>query len=408
MLSVRRTTVSLVALVVCVGALCVLSGYHRSLARVLQSPGTIQTMISCAYGASELRGECYEAQIPKLLGTFSAEHVFEMVRRIQRVDHALSDCHILAHRIGEWEVATDPDNWIDFIGHQPFDGLCAFGYVHGVIEGKFRLEEDGVYDVDQLIPRLRLMCERDPATGEVRSLVGRRVCYHGLGHAFYYIEQGDVEKGMALCERTVIQKADSAYTQCLNGVAMPRFAIFLPPDLGGVDKASISKEDATSFCRSLKTPAHRNACHRASWTLFWEDIRDTDGIDKLCANQEPDRARSDCYGKVFVGVAWKLRYDREEYIRVCHLVEPDMRAMCFAADALERISNGGVTPQSVKYAIQLCRDAGYDAPLCTKILALSSVNYSKTETQDRWNYCSLFNADLEPACLLSVSAIVEE
>ncbi len=161
------------------------------------------------------RPACYEREVPALYPQRSVEELFDTIRTVRTLYSSYQFCHVAAHKLGEKVVAEDPDAWVDAIALNPADGLCSNGFIHGVVGGRFRAEVLDEKTMTSLMPDFRRACEE--RSDWQPSSLDRAICYHGMGHLFLFISDGNIDRALATCESAT----DANYRRvCAQGVFM--------------------------------------------------------------------------------------------------------------------------------------------------------------------------------------------
>src|SRR5690348_6259804 len=164
-LTKKHLTVSMIAVLLCatlgLGLYLFMSGHIGKNSGTKSIHDYAQMMVDkCA--SAPYRPTCYENEVPKLVTELPMSSVFDVIRAIRGIDHDYLYCHVLAHKLGSYEVSLDPNNWLNAIAEGPTDGLCSNGFAHGAIVTRFHGEELSKKDFDYAVGQLANACEERP------------------------------------------------------------------------------------------------------------------------------------------------------------------------------------------------------------------------------------------------------
>lgn len=200
----QRKYIIIFALVILV-VLCTVVLYYR----VRNSnPDTLKV-------AEEINQKCIQDSsnrcIKSLLTSFAREHTFEQSKavldQLQVINNRLLYCHTYAHSISIAEVEKDPQNWLRVFSYIP-STECSYGYFHGVIEGKYRIDQD--FKVDPRV--IDDIC----LGGEMKDIKTKRSCTHAFGHILLVQNEGNVQTSIEVCQKVNTKITD----MCFQGVFM--------------------------------------------------------------------------------------------------------------------------------------------------------------------------------------------
>src|SRR4051812_42345013 len=68
------------------------------------------------------KATCYETEVPSLYPKMDALEIFDVLRKIRKLDTSYQFCHVAAHKVGGRIVAEDPNKWMDALRLNPTDG----------------------------------------------------------------------------------------------------------------------------------------------------------------------------------------------------------------------------------------------------------------------------------------------
>ena len=112
----------------------------------------------------------------------------------------LNSCHTLAHLIGR----TAYEKYKNFdAAMQYMDDFCGSGYLHGVVEARFKTSLNIYSDMFSVCPQTHA-----------------GACYHAIGHGLMYFTQNDLPRALTLCD--TFGQTDKKKL-CSEGVFMENF-----------------------------------------------------------------------------------------------------------------------------------------------------------------------------------------
>jgi len=154
--------------------------------------------------------------------------LLDLRRRMTESDALAAACHPVVHALGR-EAYTRYGNLAEALGFA--DGVCNWGYLHGVLEGYFA-------DTADPSNAMQSAC----AGYAVESLLGFE-CYHGVGHGLMLLTASDLRRSLDFCDAYAEKVARSS---CHNGVFMEYF------DAGRRPFAATSADALFAPCRDQK------------------------------------------------------------------------------------------------------------------------------------------------------------
>lgn len=309
---------------------------------------------------------CYEEEVPKLLAEIPIEETFAVIREIQVADESYRFCHVLAHKLGEREVAKDPQHWFDVIPRCPTDGLCSNGCVHGAAVERFNDVVFTEENLKQIVPDLAIACEmRD---GYNPTPLDQAMCYHGIGHLTIHITEARIDAALEICDRIAVKDDGRNFERmCDEGIFMQLFQPLEPEDFALVDQLpmELSKNTVAVFCGTYSnTVAEEGACLRESWPLFAEETRTADGIVAFCA-MSPSSEEDECYQSLLAIMGRSTLGDPAASHRICSGLPETRQAECFATAGMtileeDRVRSGEAVAYCSSIATEVNRQACYD------------------------------------------------
>jgi hypothetical protein len=145
-----------------------------------------------------------------------------------RQERTLRWCHRIAHLVGEAAWSREGERLEGAIPEISADfeadprarayfleaGDCVDGLFHGLLEREFAERPDPVRAIDELAD----LCARSEIWDDDPEVSALR-CVHGIGHGTMIVSNNDLERSLALCDRTA--RLDAAWPGlCASGVFM--------------------------------------------------------------------------------------------------------------------------------------------------------------------------------------------
>jgi hypothetical protein len=340
--------------------------------------------------------KCYEREVPKLYPALTMSEIFTVIRDIRAQDPAYQFCHVLAHKIGENASAEDPSRWIDLIPHNPADGLCSNGFIHGVIVGRFRNDTLDAATLEKTIPDFQRACE--PRSDWSPSPLDQAICYHGMGHLFMFITNADIRTSLDTCNRVAKSATGDFLRVCREGVFMQIYQPLEPDDFALIELLP-EKPTADNYRRQCasygRTPEEQGACLREAWPLFRKDILSGKGATSFCSGQPNAGETNACYDTISAIIGRMSLGDADKAVNACESVPEEREITCFAAAAQAIIEEDRTR---VAAGIQLCGHAKASvARGCLERIA-SMARFLYADSQGRANFCAQFPKDVQARC----------
>ncbi|MEK7628872.1 MAG: hypothetical protein AAB421_05695 [Patescibacteria group bacterium] len=307
----------------------------------------------------EERTHCYERTVYDLYPMYNVHELFLAIRTLQKYDMTLVPCHFLAHRLAAAVVAQDPARWSEQMISEETNSMCSFGYTHGIAIAKFKGAGDSSENiVAKVMPDLIEMCDKGRASARARNN-----CFHGLGHIFYYLTNGDIAYGLALCDQSVDRHSgdyEKSRIRCYAGVFMKLF--FLTPDDDEPDPHLLDKRTASAFCDSLREIRFVQECKRSSWILYKDELIHKEAVYRFCKDMVTTNDMDLCFARVFRGLAWDMVGHLNTFVPLCEEFKGvgSRYGECYTAGALEYALTAGGT-YGMQGARQFCNRTNGDA-----------------------------------------------
>lgn len=315
-----------------------------------------QVVDKCSSGPVANRRACYEKEVPKLMDFISMEEAFEVVALIQKQDSEYLWCHNMGHEISEKENLKDPSAWRQVAQRCPV-GVCSNGCIHGAIQEHFRSEALNSVQLEEVIPDLETLCEKE----EFIELE-RASCYHEIGHISAYLTGAGISRAAEVCQRVATTPDGLDYTRtCLEGIFMQVFEPRDPEDFALVYDLIPRKdalrqcnnlsgeamgacweekgwgEDFRSFCNQFEGET-KLACFRESWVVQdKEKLKRGEGLDDFCSYTKDEEEKRQCYNKLYYALMSLFDFNEEKMKMLCSSLSPDKKGQCFANTASRMI-----------------------------------------------------------------------
>lgn len=338
---------------------------------------------------SDRKDFCYEEEVPKLQGELETAEMFELIREIRRQDPEYLFCHVLAHSLGEYEVALDPNNWIDAIAKGPTDGLCSNGYTHGAILARFNYEEFTDEQFELALEDFAIACEERESWHP--TTLTRAMCYHGLGHVFIHITETDVDKSIMACDRVAHKEGGRDFMDvCLEGIYMQLFQPLEPEDFWLLEFLEVqpSRDNIAQFCSDhSSTDRQYAACWREAWPFFFEEMKTSEGLLNYCNALEDEGYRQQCFVTA-VTINGRLNLGNPNKMAdVCNGLPSEQSGLCLSRGANAYVEEDH---NATTEALNLCSLGDTEAAReeCYGFLArIASYNFHR-ESEAFKNMCS--------------------
>ncbi len=241
-----------------------------------------------------------------------ANGIIEVVERVSPV------CHEDGHDLGK--VIYKKTQNIG-TGLQVCDGMCYSGCMHGVLMEAFGLEGDEHVEAVDIQDQAREICEE---SAEITAYYSPGDCYHGLGHAFMYIADYDIEKAMDQCDQL---SGYAARYYCATGGYMEYMSRYA--------KNEYAKGGLLTPCAEAPYPA---ACFRyrfpQTFGYYLQDGGTLRSAQAECGSL-PDSARLGCYHGLGNGLMSALVLNKITLTAACASPDADEQLVCVDG-AIER------------------------------------------------------------------------
>ncbi len=150
--------------------------------------------------------ECYKKELEQITSRAGLRYGERVLVRLQDVDPAARDCHVLAHAISRAAVRNNPSDWKNIL-NEANAAACGSGYLHGVLEAHVWDDPDFA-----LTPAFV-----DEACRSRKDFYDQRMCFHFMGHLFLVDAEGDIPPALASCEKI---SEDPFRFECYDGLFM--------------------------------------------------------------------------------------------------------------------------------------------------------------------------------------------
>ena len=390
---------TIIALVIVAAVLlCIFSFAEHNTTSNKETFETYAAQILAECEDASYRPTCYEEEVPKLLGTFSLEDTFEVVRQLQKEDESYRFCHVLAHELGEREVAKDPSRWFDIIPRCPQDGLCSNGCVHGAAVERFSQEVLNDEQITSIIPDLDHACE--PRDGFNPTLLDQAICYHGIGHMAMHITKADIPKSLDICDQIVYKEDGRNFERvCDEGVFMQIFQPLEPEDYALVEALPMipTADNLNEFC-NYYDKNERAACWREGWPLIEDSTRSSEGIVRFCSNTADAIEERICYDTALSVMARHSLDTPGRAHTICGGLPEERQGQCYRISAvaiIEEDRTRGV--EAVEFCEAISEEDPQNACYEGLVNAINFVFHAESENQQ--NVCDALPNPWNERCL---------
>lgn len=320
--------------------------------------------------------KCYDEEIPKLMDRgLSMEEAFQVTVIVQDTVSDYFYCHVLGHNLAAKETAKDPNQWTSVVARCP-TGMCSNGCLHGAAQERFRDDTLSEDQVRGLIPQLSTICEQ--GHGRDYTELERASCYHSLGHLAMYITGADIRTATDVCDKIAKKESGDDYTQtCYEGAYMQIFQPLEPEDFALVKNiAPVTSATAEAYCDQF-SGEYRAACHRESWPLYRESLKESAGVEKFCSLVPDALSVRRCFSAMFYVLTAQFNFDSSKIVTLCEGFSVKRKAQCFANAASRFIETDY---RLIKNAVALCGVAaehGVGDRCYDELLFYSTFNFHK-------------------------------
>jgi len=344
---------------------------------------------------------CYDREVPKLMKYLSMEETFDVVRLIQENNREYLFCHVVAHEISDIETKKDPDKWMDVVSRCPVT-MCNNGCPHGAIMQRFQSEVLSEKQIIQALPELKNVCE--PRGSWNPTEVERSMCYHSIGHIAMYITGADIDKSLELCKEINIKEDGRNYYQtCVQGIFMIVFQGIEPDDFALVADIKPEKDELNEFCGQYKGTEFF-ACRTEAWPLFYNEIKQPEGLVNFCSFTDDPWGQTWCYGTGISLISLELlefgeNPGVEAVSNYCKALPDNRQAQCFANAASRFVQ---VDPKYTAQSVALCElaeELGKGEHCYQDLLFYSKYSFHG-DSQAFREYCGHFDTARKQKCLI--------
>ena len=352
----------------------------------------------CGQVSSSDHEACYESVVPALYPRYTVAQIVDIVRVIQVLDTSYTYCHPLGHAIGERVVAENPSKWIDAIHLDPSGLLCAGGYLHGLLSGRFRGDVLTPAELTEALPDFKRACLAsgtwDPTVFEQSE------CYHGMGHLYMYATEDNVLKSAELCDKTIPPALEKEGVRgCYNAIFMQIFDATSPDDKLLLQYLPLqpNSTNAQAFCAMYHNLKLQASCLSRSIDLYPASLAGEE-INPFCSREINAVEETYCYVRIYIVMSGTLIGGRT-IVSSCSQVEPEHQEACYAMRAISILRQDSTTKASV--AINFCTTISPDTfrDSCMTALASESAYEFKKGTPAFDAYCALFSGTAHQVCL---------
>lgn len=356
---------------------------------------------SCLHFDSLKRLDCYQIKVPDLYPKLTISEVFSVLLGIQRIDSAAYECHVLAHRMASVVVSNDPSRWQQLMTEGPQEGMCGYGFMHGIQVAAFRGLRTGSTRLEKTDRLLATLCQNSATT--TFTYRAQAACFHGLGHILYYTENQDVSKAAKKCEKLVPENESFPYEDmkatCYDGVLM---RLFFPEEKEDFEEPMpyrLTRDTAPAFCQGLAGDRLTDSCLIGMRFMMIDDIQKGRGVDDFCNALSNPSEVNICYRNFQKLNVFKHLANPRVATYACTQLLPERRSDCFATSARNILYHGGGTA-GMPGALATCALAPESMRAhCYKSVAQDAPNYSTPGTEKRTQFCKKLTAPYQETCM---------
>lgn len=336
--------------------------------------------------------ECYDQEIPKLMGRISMEDAFRVTTIVQEKDTSFPYCHVLGHILANIETKKNPEAWKNVIGRCP-SGVCSNGCVHGAFQEKYRSEILSGEELEEAKKELEIMCEG--REGYRPTNVEQGSCYHALGHLLIYVTGADINKAVSICDETS-EKPDGRDFRplCYDGAFMQIFQPVGAEDITLIQGKEQTKESVVDFCANY-SGEKRVSCWTESWPLFIEEIMLPGGALNFCSRLSGE-GKETCLADIFYIYPIQVDFNQSSIKKYCSALPGIYKNKCIGQFATRLIE---IDSRNVNMAVSFCE--GLDAEektKCLEVLADAAGFVFHPDSPEYDELCRLLPTELQSRC----------
>ena len=327
----KSNILNLLALFMVVVALVVLVGVKSSVQKdSLGSKSSMAVTIknTCSGGSASSGGKetCYSQQFRDLALNSGPEVAFSVLDTLQKMDRSAVGCHLISHGIGSGAYKRDPNNWQTLI--QNMSPSCNYGAIHGVLEGYINSLPDKSLN-KTIIPTI---CGTTP----------RADCNHIVGHLILVTTDGDVKKGLDLCD-VFTDKAQLEF--CYTGIFMEEETALNLVSHGLADKSWLNwtarLPELDKMCRTFSGEKFKSCWTELVHVVAVAYHNDAKAVFDYCSRAPSVDAAKGCKYHGIGIMAASYNFDLRATKPWCDLEQagdPDFKANCYVQLAASSIS----------------------------------------------------------------------
>ncbi len=330
---------------------------------------------------------CYSDMFAKLAKEYDLTFTLKLLEAIDTKDQRITDCHVIAHKIMTEEVAKHPDKWQQLLKLVD-PNICNYGFIHGIIEGKMRVDPTFTLD-SKTIPSF---CEA--MLNEKGSRGVDQTCAHIVGHVLLVQTHGDIAKAVKICGNVpnYLQK------ECASGIFMENFtrenlvahgiADFIP-----WDNQTIAEIE--NICRKYDGNIAYGCWQEISHLYNHRERLNPDLVLQDCKNAPTEILQKACFLHGVATFIQNPKANNEYFASVCTAFSDNSFVGQCMSIAVKSLLNSSIEPR--KAAISFCLEQKKRNSECFYMINdFLSMKFGKEEIQ---NYCLHVPRDYRPYCL---------
>lgn len=230
--------------------------------------------------------ECYADEFGKLTKKTNMDFAKQTLLSLQDIDPVNSiGCHLIAHTIAISQVEKAPGAWMDLLRNQDFN-FCTGGFLHGILEAHNRTDSNFRLTAKEF----NLICSQVKDKG-----VGMLSCNHNLGHILLAQEGGNIDRGIAVCDK--IPNYSESF-ECLSGLFMENLTRLNLVVHGIAERIPWDEENTREIeklCLRYRGDTGRACWKEISYMYITINNADPVGLFNSCKRAPSKEMQDQCY-----------------------------------------------------------------------------------------------------------------
>lgn len=354
-------------------------------------PGEIQKSGNAIFKACQTTGDrenCYAREFGALTKKTSFDHAVNTLTALQTVDEEARGCHFISHNISTAATEKDPSHWQELLGKLSPDA-CSGGYLHGVLEERYKLDNSFVLDAKTVpeICKLTIKNNRDARDGN---------CAHIMGHLLLVETGGYIDEAVKIC--AALPK--EMQFECHSGVFMEnetrgnlvahKIAKHLP-----WNKETVAKQE--DICKQYSGAAYLGCWRELSHMIASVFQDDPNALYQRCSKGKTQESIDECYEHGLSIISHSSHFDSATFGAFCQpYIEDDKKYW----GCVDRVVGSLIksTPEFSSLAILYCKTMPTsDLSSCYESVGKHLAKY--LDSTERNRYCNGVPDDYRELCL---------